>query len=242
MAARPSAGAGQGAITYTSSNHSVATVAAGGVVTLRGVGTATITATIAATDAWSSATARYTLTVERLEFTEEPGTVTSEGESVEFEINAPFADFATISLNGRALTRTAAGSNRWLLSGWPGYDGNIGEVTSGSIIITLYREFLDTLPNGSYVLAVGLSRGGTGAVYATPTSTFNLNRTVSQRDNDGRTRGPQTSDDFNLMLWWGVLAISAMGVMLTITWWIATRDRSLRDRRAMLDNAVRRLR
>jgi len=241
MAARPSAGAGT--ITYTSSHSNVATVAAGGVVSIRAVGTTTITATIAEHEGYASATARYTLIVERLEFTEEPsGTITSGGESLEFELNAPFEHFASISLNGRTLTRTASGSNRWLLSGWPDYNGNIGEVRNGSIIITLYRDFIDSLPNGTYVMSVALARGGTGTPYANPSSTFVLNRAISARDNDGRTRGPQTGDYNNIMLWWGVLMLSVMGVVLTLTWWMVPGYRSHRYRRSLLAYGLRRRR
>ncbi|MCD7888082.1 MAG: Ig-like domain-containing protein, partial [Clostridiales bacterium] len=56
-----------GEITYTSSDESVATVDANGKVTIVGAGTATITATVAATDNYTEATASYTLTVEAAE-------------------------------------------------------------------------------------------------------------------------------------------------------------------------------
>jgi hypothetical protein len=59
----PTGGQGTGAITYTSSNHSVAMVDNSGTVTITGAGTTTITATIAADATYASATASYVLTV-----------------------------------------------------------------------------------------------------------------------------------------------------------------------------------
>ena len=53
------------AVTYESSNTDVATVAADGTVTVVGIGTATITATSAATSEYAAGEASYTLTVKR---------------------------------------------------------------------------------------------------------------------------------------------------------------------------------
>ena len=57
----------EGRITYSSSNTGVATVDATGKITITGVGTATITASVAESDAWAYATkkASYTLKVEK---------------------------------------------------------------------------------------------------------------------------------------------------------------------------------
>jgi endoglucanase len=55
--------AGAGAITFTSSNPAVATVAADGAMTIVGVGTTTITATVAADATHAAATGSYTLTI-----------------------------------------------------------------------------------------------------------------------------------------------------------------------------------
>lgn len=54
---------GNGAVAYSSSNSSVATVASDGTVTATGVGTCTITAKATETEAYEAATASYTLTV-----------------------------------------------------------------------------------------------------------------------------------------------------------------------------------
>ena len=56
---------GNGEITYTSSDESVATVDATGVVTILKAGTTTITATAAATEEYETETAEYTLTVNK---------------------------------------------------------------------------------------------------------------------------------------------------------------------------------
>jgi len=62
-AATPSAGTGT--VTYGSSNTGVATVNGSGVVTIGGVGSATITASIPADATYTSATASYTVTVNK---------------------------------------------------------------------------------------------------------------------------------------------------------------------------------
>ncbi len=54
---------GDGSVTYTSSNKDVATVDENGKVTIKGAGTATITATAAETSSYKEASAKYTLTV-----------------------------------------------------------------------------------------------------------------------------------------------------------------------------------
>ena len=61
LTATPSAGSGDGSITYTSSNASVASIS-GSTITAKGAGTATITATIAAGTNYLSATTSYTIT------------------------------------------------------------------------------------------------------------------------------------------------------------------------------------
>ncbi|MBR3064543.1 MAG: carbohydrate-binding domain-containing protein [Bacteroidales bacterium] len=53
-------------VTYVSSNSDVAAIAADGVITLKGAGSATITASSAATDEYAAGTAAYTLTVSRV--------------------------------------------------------------------------------------------------------------------------------------------------------------------------------
>ena len=62
---------GDGSVTYTSSNEKVATVNENGNVTIKGAGTATITATAAETDNYKKASASYELKVTPHEFSNE---------------------------------------------------------------------------------------------------------------------------------------------------------------------------
>ena len=87
----PPTSASSGAITYTSSNTSVATVS-GSTITLVGVGTATLTATQAASGNFSSATATTNLTVTGQ-------TPTLSGFGIPSSIEYLFGDFLTIPAN-----------------------------------------------------------------------------------------------------------------------------------------------
>ena len=62
---------GDGSVTYTSSNEKVATVDENGKVSIKGAGTATITATAAETDNYKDASASYELTVTQHEFSDQ---------------------------------------------------------------------------------------------------------------------------------------------------------------------------
>lgn len=66
-----------GAVAYTSSNPDVATVDEDGLVSLVGQGTTTISATVAETDAYTEATAEYSLTVTTLSEFRKTATVTT---------------------------------------------------------------------------------------------------------------------------------------------------------------------
>jgi len=184
--------------------------------------------TIALTD--GTASDNYTITtrtngqvtVEGSLFEPPPAPITSAGTEVELKVNSHFVHLHSSSLNGNPLTHTVVDNGaKVILSGYPGYTGNIGEAVSGSTIITFYKEFLDFLPNGTHTLSVQFMEDGAAEPYASPTSSFVLNRTVVQdiiRNNPDQTTGgaPQTSDNTNIVVWWFVLFTSAVGLTFTV--------------------------
>jgi hypothetical protein len=85
---------------------------------------------------------------------DDPGTITVIDGVEEIKFDAPFEDLVAARKNNAPLTLTPGTGGRILISGWVGYDGHIGEITSGSTTITLYEEFLKTLPNGKYTFAI----------------------------------------------------------------------------------------
>ncbi len=136
-------------VTYSSDNEKVATVnAETGEVDIIKPGTATITATASANDTYNLATASYQLVINaRVNIGADETTVFDED----------YTKLDDVILNGTALTITG---NK--LSGYPGYTFNkgvIGEVNEGSIEVTLYKEFLATLPAGTYHLSVTTDKG-----------------------------------------------------------------------------------
>ena len=90
-----------------------------------------------------------------------PGVPISIGSDATFAFNGDYADLDEIRLNNHPLTQTSNGA-KMDLSGYPGYAPVLGCAEAGSVKVTLYKEFLKTLPNGVYSLTVSFSDGGEG--------------------------------------------------------------------------------
>ncbi len=139
---------------YKSSNEKVATVDENGKVTIIGAGIATITATIEPTETHSGAQAEFTLTVNVGEV--------DNGKDETTIFDEEYEDLEKVILDGTVLIQTG---NK--LSGYHGYtmnNGIVGEVNPGSIEVTLYKEFIATLPTGTYKLSITTKDGSTGDV------------------------------------------------------------------------------
>ena len=162
-----------------------------------------------------------TITVTAPDFVVQPPPITDTGSDAEFKTNAHFVDLTSASLNGNNLSlRETDSGAKIILSGYPGYSGDIGEAVSGSTIITLYSVFLDFLPNGTHTLVVSFHDGSSPEPYASPAATFVINRTPPQGPGevlDGKT-GPQTGDYSNTAFWRILLLSSVIGIILTVIW------------------------
>ena len=90
-----------------------------------------------------------------------PGVPIDTASDATFAFNGDYDDLAEIKLNNHLLTQTPDGAKK-ALSGYPGYAPVLGHAEAGSVKITLYKEFLKTLPNGVYSLTVSFSDGGEG--------------------------------------------------------------------------------
>ena len=80
-----------------------------------------------------------------------------------------------IYLNGELLLETGTGDET-ILSGYPGYtanDGKLGEAEKSSVKVTLYKDFLNWLPDGEYTLVVEFDDG---VLVGSGTLGFNINR------------------------------------------------------------------
>ena len=119
----------------------------------------------------------------------------------------------TFELNTTTLSLSSANSRgERFISGWPGFSGNIGVATQGSINVRLYSSFIRTLPNGEYTLRVWY--GGTGGVEWSQGGTHTFRITNSQVT----TNNPRTYDSNDMLLWTFVWIISLSGIVITITY------------------------
>ncbi len=145
-------------VTYHSTNTAVATVdGKSGAVEIVGVGTANIVATAIQQDPYNGATASYSISVDN-NSTELQDSITI--------FDADFHDLRQVIVNGRTMSISSKGA----LSGYPGYSFNggvIGIVEEGSVKVTLYKEFLATLPENQYNIAISTAKG-TSVIEGTP--------------------------------------------------------------------------
>ena len=138
---------GTGAVSYSSSDTSVATVASGGVVTPVKVGTAVITATKAADATYAQATASYTLTITALQLTKGNPTVaakTYDGTTT-----------ATLSTVG-ALNNVKSGDTVNVA-----YEANFASANAGSNIAVTVVYTISGASAGNYIAPVNYTTTGT---------------------------------------------------------------------------------
>jgi hypothetical protein len=166
------------------------------------------------------------LTVTLPTFIDEPAPITETGAEAEFTILSVFEHFETLTLNDNLLQHREGPNGIRIISGYPGYDGDIGIAESGSTIITFFREFLDFLPNGTHRLVVHFHETGQAEPYHSPFSDFIIDRTTTT-DNivsnnppgtSTGTRSPQTGDSSNTPVWQALLFVSALGIITAVVW------------------------
>ncbi len=148
--------------------------------------------------------------------------VTDTTTPAKYKTDGTFDDLVSVALNGNNLTITEQTPDKVLLSGYPGYDGTIGEATRGSIEVTLYPEFLATLPNGTYKLVVTLQADGEDAPYAMPETNVVVNRALAQPPTSQPTTPadqtiPQTGDG-NMTGWLVAFIALALGSACILLW------------------------
>ena len=146
---------GDGAISYSSSKTDVATVDGNGKVTIKSVGTTTITATAAATTNYNKGTATYTLTVKDyvpIEYevlsVEGGDYVLNSGGSVTFRINASYEKFGD---GGKVLVDESV------------VPKSAYTISSGSTLITIGSSYLDKLSVGEHSLKAVFANGDTAS-------------------------------------------------------------------------------
>ena len=146
-------GAGTGAITYSSSDTSVATVDINGAVTFVKVGTAAITATKAADANYEQASASYTLTITPLQLTIADPAVTA---------TKQYNGNTTAAVTAGALTNKV-GSDNVTVNAVANYNSaNVAEANQITVVYTIsgtnagnYIKPIDYITSGSITKAAG---------------------------------------------------------------------------------------
>ncbi len=138
-------------------------------------------------------------------------------------ISGNYANLADIRLNGVTLTQIPTSATTCDLRGWPGYDGIVGKAESGSVIVTFYKEFLQTLTDGNYILEVEFldeTTANTGKMQfavqnetaPAPTSTPAPGASPTPSVSTAPNPTPKTGDDASIALWI-LLAVACVSVV-----------------------------
>jgi hypothetical protein len=132
--------------------------------------------------------------------------------NVTFVINWNLSTLRTVTINGRVIIMThSAGSVKRILSGYPGYSGNIGEAVSGSTEITLYSSFISHLAENESADGTGRqtmsASFGEGHDVSTTFTTQTSSDTPPQ--DDGRLSGNSGCDAGV-----GLISLTALGALL----------------------------
>lgn len=146
-------------VTYATSDPAVAVVTQGGKI--KGVGAGQTTITVIAQDGGFQGTCIVTVPAQEHPVLKQPpkGPLDLTKDAV-FVFQGDYQNLMEICINGHTLTLTPTDSTHAGLSGYPGYEEKLGEVESGSVVVTLYKEFLQTLPVGENQLEVTFLDGG----------------------------------------------------------------------------------
>ena len=137
-----------------------------------------------------------------------------------FSFSGEYASLAAVRLNGHTLAQTAVSGTQANLSGYPGYAPVLGNASEGSTVVTLYKEFLQFLPDGAYTLEVEFADGSVtnmGSLgfeikrNSTPTTTPTTAPAATTTTTYGST-SPKTGDDTNISLF--IVLVLAAGVVI----------------------------
>ena len=152
-------------VTYATSDDAVAIVTQEG--SIKAIGAGQVTIIVTAQDGGYEGTCIVTVPAPEHPVLGQPpqGPLDLAKDAV-FTFQGEYQNLETIRLNGHTLTLISTDSSHAELSGYPGSEGKLGEVKSGSVIVTLHKEFLQTLSGGEYQLEVVFLDGrvpGTGS-------------------------------------------------------------------------------
>ncbi|MDL2237044.1 DUF11 domain-containing protein [Christensenellaceae bacterium OttesenSCG-928-K19] len=134
-----------------------------------------------------------------------------------FRLNKPYNTFAYAKINGNLLTSTPQSNVMATLANYPQYPVDVGDAREGSTTITLYKEFLQWLPDGKYTLEVGFLDG---SVEDVGSLNFEIKRDAQPTPTAtaATTTSPQTGDESNLSLWIALCMIAGVSIAGVVSW------------------------
>ena len=131
-----------------------------------------------------------------------------EGQDGNWSFKGKFANLSRLSLNGTDFTIVPESATRAQLK-YPGYNAVAGIAVEGSVDVTLYKEFLATLPAGEYKLEATFNDGG---VQNIGSMQFNIVRKAQPTATAApETKAPKTGDETDVWLW---IVLAAAGACI----------------------------
>ncbi|MCD7864241.1 MAG: DUF6273 domain-containing protein [Lachnospiraceae bacterium] len=193
---------GDGTISYTSSDTTVATVnATTGEVTIVGAGSTTITATAASTGNYNEATASYTLTVTAHSYSEPSFTWSEDGKSCIVSFTCTDCnDVQTVTATVISKVKTAATATE------NGVTIYTATVTFDSVDYTATKELADISATGS------TGSDDSDETESTDTESSADSETTTTEDVAVATISAETGDNSQVVLWLLLLLISGVGI------------------------------
>jgi len=158
-------------------------------------------------------------------FTTTPPPITNALADAVFVINGNYKDLAGISINGvsHPLNAVSNGAKTMLLNPKDSNDVR-GHAVSGSVIITIYKEYHSTLPNGIHKVSAWFRGENDTEPYATAETTFEIRRQTDgsiSSQTGGNGVNSHTGDNSNMEIWWIAILGSLFGmisILLRIRW------------------------
>ncbi|MDL2237900.1 carboxypeptidase regulatory-like domain-containing protein [Christensenellaceae bacterium OttesenSCG-928-K19] len=154
----------------------------------------------------------------------DPNTPIDTNKDAVFTFNGEYINLARILLNGKEMEQT----NKTISSAgltYGNYSGIAGDVRAGSVVVTLYKEFLHTLPDGVYKLDVVFNDGGVESMgnlqftvkkgaHETPAQTAPTTTSIDKPTTKGSS--PKTNDENNISFWVALCMIASISIIGTI--------------------------
>ncbi|WP_066685691.1 Ig-like domain-containing protein [Christensenella intestinihominis] len=146
------------------------------------------------------------------------------GQDGHWEFSGTFSNLRRLSLNGTDFTIIPESATKAQLK-YPGYNGVAGIAEEDSVKVTLYKQFLATLPAGEYKLEAFFDDGGVQNIgfaqftvvkeETQPTATATAAPAATTAPTPTAPTGaPKTGDETNVWLWLVLAAASACALLM----------------------------